>query len=290
MKIILSKYAGFCEGVQRAYEIVEKIANDPKVKKPIFVLGSLVHNDQVVAKIESLGVKKINIEGKLEDFFEKIKDQVGTLVITAHGMGPIVYQLAKKYQIDLVDATCPRVIKVQRLAKRFFEKDVQVVIVGEKKHKEVIGIFQWGGGKAFFVETEKDLTALRLNPEKEIAVLSQTTQDQKFVQFVNCAILKKYPKAQVLDSVCLATHNRQDEIVQLAKNSEIVVVIGDLSSSNSNRLFEIAERINKNSYFVQNANQLNKKWFKNKKTVAVAAGASTPKWIIEKVVAKLKTY
>ncbi len=288
MKITLSKYAGFCEGVQRAYEMVEKIAKDSKVKKPIFVLGALVHNDEVVAKIESLGVKKINVEGELEDFFEKNESQIGTLVITAHGVGPKIYELAKKYQIYLVDTTCPRVIKVQRLAKNFFEKNVQIVIIGEKNHKEVVGIFQWGGESAIFVETEKDLKDLNLDPNKEIAVLSQTTQDQEFVKRAAAQISKKYPKAQILDSICLATHERQSEISQLTKNNEVVIIIGDPASSNSKRLFEIAKRSNKNSYFIQKAQQLEQKWFAGKKTVAVTAGASTPAWIIEEVVLKLK--
>src|SRR6266567_2170557 len=112
MKITLSQYAGFCEGVERAYDIVEKIANDPLVKRPIYVLGSLVHNADVVEKIEKLGVKKVHVEGPLEDFFEKIKNEVGTLVITAHGIGPQIYALAKKHGVDLVDTTCPRVVKV----------------------------------------------------------------------------------------------------------------------------------------------------------------------------------
>ena len=287
MKITLSKYAGFCEGVQRAYEMVEKIAKDPEVKKPIFVLGSLVHNGDVVAKIESLGVKKINLEGTLEDFFEKNKNQIGTLVITAHGIGPQIYELAKKYRVNLVDTTCPRVIKVQRLAKNFFEKNVQIVIIGEKNHKEVVGIFQWGGESAIFVETKIDLTDLNLDPDREIAVLSQTTQDQEFVQFANQAILKKYPKAQILDSICLATHDRQGEIKQLAAENEVVVVIGDPASSNSKRLFEVAKRSNKNSYFIQKAEQLEEKCFENRDTVAVTAGASTPDWIINEVVVRL---
>jgi 4-hydroxy-3-methylbut-2-enyl diphosphate reductase len=196
--------------------------------------------------------------------------------------------LAKKYQIDLIDTTCPRVIKVQRLAKNFFEKNVQLVIIGEKNHKEVVGIFQWGGKKAVFVETKKDLIGLNLDSAKEIAVLSQTTQDQDFVQFANQAILKKYPEAKILDSICLATHNRQSEIKQLAAKNEVVIVIGDPTSSNSKRLFEVAKRTNKNSYFVQNVQQLETSWLENKKTVAVTAGASTPAWIIEEVVLKLK--
>jgi len=287
MQITLSKYAGFCDGVQRAYAMVEKIAQDPKVKKPIFVLGCLVHNVEVVAKIESLGVKKINIEGELADFFEKIKGQVGTLVIAAHGIGPGIYELAKRYDVDLVDTTCPRVIKVQRLAKNFFEKNVQIVIIGEKEHKEVVGIFQWGGENAVFVGTKADLQALNLNPNREIAVLSQTTQDQKFVQFAGQEILRKYPTARVFDSICLATHNRQTEVIKLATEHEVVIIIGDPTSSNSKRLWEAAKRINKNSYFIQKTEELDEKWFENKKTVAVGAGASTPKWIIKEVVAKL---
>lgn len=150
MKITLSQYAGFCEGVERAYDIVEKIAKDPEVKKPIFVLGSLVHNEDVVERIEKMGVKKVDMTGTLEDFFIKIKDEVGTLVITAHGTGPEIYELAKKYKVDLVDTTCPRVIKVQRLAKAFFDRNAQIVIIGEKNHKEVKGIYEWAQKKAIF--------------------------------------------------------------------------------------------------------------------------------------------
>jgi (E)-4-hydroxy-3-methyl-but-2-enyl pyrophosphate reductase len=287
MKITLSKYAGFCDGVARAYAIVEKIANDPNVKRPIFVLGSLVHNVEVVAKIESLGVKKINIEGELADFFKKIKGKVGTLVITAHGLGPEIYMLARKYEIDLVDATCPRVIKVQRLAKNFSDKNFQLVLIGEKEHKEVVGISQWGGGKVSFIENKADLKEIYLNSKLPIAVLSQTTQDQEFVQFAGQEISRKYPTARVFDSICLATHNRQTEVMKLATEHEVVIIIGDPTSSNSKRLWEAAKRINKNSYFIQKAQALEVKWFENKKTVAVGAGASTPEWIIKEVIAKL---
>jgi (E)-4-hydroxy-3-methyl-but-2-enyl pyrophosphate reductase len=290
MKITLSRYAGFCEGVQRAYEIVEKAARDPKVKKPIFVLGSLVHNEEVVAKIESLGVKKLSVEGELEDFFKKIRGQVGTLVITAHGIGPRIYQLIKKYEIDLIDATCPKVIKVQRLAKNFVDRDFQLVIIGEKNHKEVLGIFQWGGEKAVFVETEEELKNLRLDPDRKIAVLSQTTQNQEFVERTSRYISENYPDVQIVDSICLATHDRQSEIAFLAANNEIVIVIGSPESSNSNRLWEVSKRINRDSYFIQDSSQLDFQWFAGKERVAVTAGASTPKWIIEEVILKLKTF
>lgn len=287
MEIILSKYAGFCEGVTRAYDIVEKIAKDPATKRPIFVLGSLVHNSDVVEKIEKMGVKKISIEGSPEDFFEKIKGKVGTLVITAHGIGPKIYELAEKYGVPLVDTTCPRVIKVQRLAKTFLDRGVQIVIIGEKKHREVEGIFQWVCGKAQIVETEKDLENLQLDPDKKIAVISQTTQDQEFVNSSAEYVKKKYPQAEIVDSICLTTHNRQSEIKNLAQKNDVVIVIGSPESANSTRLWEVARRINPKSYFIQHYSELKKEWFAGCKKVAVTAGASTPGWIIDSVVEKL---
>jgi 4-hydroxy-3-methylbut-2-enyl diphosphate reductase len=288
MEITLSVYAGFCEGVERAYNIVEKIANDPKVKRPIFVLGSLVHNDDVVERIEKMGVKKVHVEGPLEDFFEKIKNEVGTLVITAHGIGPKIYELAKQYDVDLVDTTCPRVVKVQRLAKAFFSRDTQIVIIGEKNHKEVKGIYEWANKRAIFIETDEDLCGFDVDPAKKIAVISQTTQDQEFVDRAAAQISKKYPHAEVVDSICLTTHHRQTEIKQLAIVNDVVIVIGSPESANSKRLWEIAERVNSSSYFIQRASELKGEWFVGCKKAAVTAGASTPKWIIDDVLNKIE--
>lgn len=288
MKITLSRYAGFCEGVQRAYDIVEKISKDPSVKRPIFVLGSLVHNSDVVEKIEKMGVKKVHVEGSLEDFFEKIKPEVGTLVITAHGIGPEIYELAKKFDVPLVDTTCPRVIKVQRLAKAFFDRNTQIVIIGEKNHKEVRGIYEWAGKKAIFIETDDDLCGFDVDPGKKLAILSQTTQDQEFVDRAAKSIAKKYPDAEIIDSICLTTHHRQTEIKELAQENEIVVVIGSRESANSTRLWEIAERINPKSHFIQNCSELENSWFAGCGKVAVTAGASTPEWIIADVLKKIK--
>lgn len=287
MKITLSQYAGFCEGVQRAYDIVEKIAQDPAVKKPIFVLGSLVHNSDVVAKIEKMGVKKVHVEGPLEEFFKKIKGEVGTLVITSHGIGPRLYELAKKHKVPLIDATCPRVTKVQRLAKAFFERGTQIVLIGEKHHKEVRGIFEWAQKIAVLVETDEDLCGLVLDPKKDIVILSQTTQDQEFVDRAAKAISEKYTHAEIIDSICLTTHHRQSEIKKLAEKNDVVIVIGSPESANSTRLWEIAQRSNPKSYFIERADQINVTWFAKAKSVAVTAGASTPSWIIDEVMEKI---
>ena len=290
MKVILSKYAGFCEGVERAYDMVKRIANDPKVKKPIFVLGSLVHNADVVSEIERLGVRKVSLEGTLDEFFQSIRDSVGTLVITAHGVGPDIYALAKKYGVALVDTTCPRVIKVQRLAKAYHDRASQIVIVGEKDHKEVKGIYEWASRRAVFIETEADLQKLKLDPKKNIVMLSQTTQDQDFVEHAGMVIKNMYPQAEIIDSICMTTHDRQGELRQLAKNCDAVVVIGGTESANSHRLADIARRLNPTTFFIQRAEQLEKDSFALCRTVAVTAGASTPRRIIEEVVGKIEQW
>lgn len=288
MEIKLSQYAGFCEGVDRAYNIVKDIAKDPRIKKPIYVLGSLVHNKDVVKNIEELGIKKIDISSSLENLLDEIKEKVGTLVITAHGMGPKIYELAKKKKVNLVDTTCPRVIKVQRLARIFFDRMSQIVIIGEKDHKEVKGIYEWAHKRAVFVENENELKSLVLDPKKKIAVLSQTTQNQDFVQYASNHIANKYPNVEIVDSICLTTHHRQDEIKELARESEAIIVIGSKESANSTRLWEIAKEINNESYFIENVGELDSKWVIGKRKIGVSAGASTPSWIIDEVVAKLR--
>ena len=289
MKVILSKYAGFCEGVERAYDMVKRIAHDPAVKRPIFVIGSLVHNADVVAEIEQLGVRKVDIEGTPDHFFQGIRESVGTLVITAHGMGPDIYAAAKKHGIPLVDTTCPRVIKVQRLAKAYHDRFTQIVIVGEKDHKEVKGIHAWANRRAVFVETEDDLAKLDLDPKRSIVMLSQTTQDQEFVEHAGSVIRAAYPHAEIIDSICRTTHDRQGELRQLAKASDAVVVIGGKESANSHRLADIARRLNPKTFFIQRAGQLDREAFFGCRSVAVTAGASTPKRIIEEVVRELES-
>jgi 4-hydroxy-3-methylbut-2-enyl diphosphate reductase len=291
MQITLSKYAGFCDGVDRAYALVKKIAADPKVKKPIFVMGSLVHNADVVRSIEKLGVKKISVDKSLFKILDARKEQIGTLVITAHGMGPQIYAYAKKQGIDLVDATCPRVIRAQRLAKVFHDKDYQIVIVGEKDHKEVRGICEWADNQAIFLQKNADFRRLKLDPRKKIAVISQTTQNQDFVKSAWIFVKNKYPQAEIVDTICLATQNRQSEAKSQAKKSDVVIVIGSPESANSTRLFEIAVAINPRSHFVERAGQLKKSWFnppRRTQKVWVTAGASTPKWITREIIEHLR--
>jgi len=288
MKITLSKYAGFCDGVERAYAIITKLAKNPRTKKPIYVLGSLVHNEDVVRKIEELGVKKLHVEKSLEKTLKSAKEKIGTIVVTAHGMGPKIYELAKERGITLIDTTCPRVIKAQRLAGIFFNRLYQIVIIGDKEHKETKGINEWANNRSVFLEKKNDLKNLKLDPKKKIAVLSQTTQDEDFVVEMSQIIKKKYPQAEIMETVCMTTHDRQGEVKYLAEKNQVVVVIGSPDSANSTRLWQIAKKINKKSYFIERAEQLKSEWFRACKKIGVTAGASTPKWVIREVIKTLE--
>lgn len=284
MKVNLSKYAGFCDGVKRAYDAVVEIAKNPETKRPIVVLGSLVHNRDVVEKIKELGVEKIEFDGNIENVKNKIDESIGTLVITAHGISPEIFEIARGKGIDVVDTTCPKVIKAQRLAQTFSKKGNQVVIIGEKKHKEVQGIFGWADNRATIVENESDVDNLDLRAEEDIVVVSQTTQNEDWVGKIADRILEKYPAAKFFNTVCSATKNRQSDVSEIARQNDVVLVIGSPESSNSNRLWEISSEINPKTYFVEGIGDIKNEWFSEAKSVGIVAGASSPKWVIDEVV------
>lgn len=288
MKVTLSKYAGFCDGVERAYKIVSEIATNPSVKRPVFVLGSLVHNKDVVEKIENLGINKIDFDGEVEKIAKRINKKIGTLIITAHGIGPKIFEIAKERGIDIIDTTCPKVVKVQRLAQIFFGRDHQVIIIGERKHKEVQGIHRWAKKKSLIVSDESDIDNLDLDQKKPITVISQTTQNRDWVEEIADKIKKKYPLAEVLDTVCSTTRNRQIEAKELAEKNDMVLVIGSPASSNSNRLWEVAKSINEKTYFIERLEDIKKEWLDNCERIGITAGASSPRWIIKDVVEYLE--
>ncbi len=283
MNIHLSQYAGFCDGVKRAYEMVNSLEM-AKLKMPIYILGSLVHNQDVNKKIIAKGVKPIS----REDFFNSKIGEIGTLILTAHGVGPRIYAWAKKNQFDLIDATCPKVMKAQRLAQVFSNRQQTIVLVGDKGHKEVEGIRGWGGQKVVIISNEEDLKNSNFKLDEKLTVLAQTTQDEKFFNQVVEFLRQKYSQVTALETICYSTQERQLEIKKLAQQNDLVVIIGSKTSANSNRLFEIAQDINSKAYFIENAQAIKKEWFSGVKNVAITAGASTPEWVIKKVLEKIK--
>ena len=285
MKINLSQFAGFCDGVKRAYEIVSNL-DMAKAKSPVYILGSLVHNPDVIKKVEEKGIKKINYS----ELLNSKEGEIGTLIITAHGVGPEVFRIAKEKNIEIIDTTCPKVIKVQRLAQVFSKRGYEIILVGDKGHEEVEGINSWGDKKAKIISSEEDLNNMEFSQDKKVVVLTQTTQDIDFFKKIEQIIKEKNSQAEIFSTICLATHDRQEEIKKMAQDNDAVIIIGSKESANSKRLAEIAKEKNPNSYFIENAGQLQEEWFKNIEKVLVSAGASTPSWIIEEVIEKLNTF
>lgn len=283
MKIFLSQYAGFCPGVKRAFDMVMSLDME-NIKKPVLVLGSLVHNEDVNKRIKEKGIGEIT----LEELKNSLSGEVGTLIVTAHGDGPEIFALANGKKINVIDTTCPKVIKVQRLANVFSKRKMKVVIVGDKEHKETRGIQGWSGGNSLIVSSLEDLSQSSLLSKNKIAILSQTTQDEIFFEKVCREIKKNNPSAFIENTICLTSKERQEEIKKMAGKNDAVLVVGSPSSANSKRLFEIACQINKKTFFVENANQIKKEWFYKIYKLAITAGASTPKWIIEEIVDKIK--
>ncbi|NCU33628.1 MAG: 4-hydroxy-3-methylbut-2-enyl diphosphate reductase, partial [Candidatus Moranbacteria bacterium] len=241
-------------------------------------------------RVEEMGVKKIEFAGSISEVSDKITEKIGTLVITAHGIGPKIFEIAREKGIDVVDTTCPKVMKAQRLAKVFLDRGYRIIIIGEKKHKEVQGIFRWAKKRAEIVSNFGDIENLKLDTNKKIAVVSQTTQNKDFVDEMVIEIKKKYPRAEILDTVCLTTKNRQEEVAQIARDSEAVLVIGSKESSNSNRLWEIAKKINDKTYFIERLTDIKEEWLNGIRNIGITAGASSPRWVIQEVVEYLENY
>jgi len=284
MEITLSRFAGFCGGVKRAYDMVAGL-DMSKASQPVFILGSLVHNDDVMKKIEEKGIRKISPD----DFANGTYDDIGTLIVSAHGVGPGIYSLAQKRGIEIIDTTCPKVTQVQKLSFLHSKNNSQVIIVGDKNHKEVKGIFECGGKRGIMVSDHDDLEKLKLDPSKKIIVISQTTQNKEFFDETSDIIKSRYPDVEIENTICLATENRQSEARKMSEDSDVMIIIGSPESANSSRLYEIAKNINSKSYFIERADDIKPEWFSGASRVGISAGASTPSWIIDEVAERIGT-
>lgn len=278
MNIFLAQSAGFCDGVKRAYEMVNALDMET-VKKPVCILGALVHNPDVAKKVDDKGILKISFD----ELLNAKNGEIGTLIVTAHGAGPDVFEIAQQKGIAVIDTTCPRVVKVQRLAQVFWKRGYEVILVGDKKHKEVEGIYEWGGKKARIISDLSEFSTLDVSSFSKVAVISQTTQDEDFFKEVAKFVKSQAPQAEILSTICHATHDRQKEIKELAERYEAVIVIGSATSANSTRLFEISKKLNSKTFFVENASEIELEKFTGINSIAVTAGASTPDWIIKEV-------
>ena len=247
----------------------------------VFILGKLVHNNDVCQDLYKRGIKEIKA---LSDIKE------GTVIFTAHGVGPGFYEKASARGLKIIDTTCPKVMKAQRLAKNYTEKEYVVLVFGDKDHKEVKSIFEWSGRKAKIIGGLNEAMKLKLDNNKKYCLISQTTQNVEEFKKIIAYLQKNLKHFTYFNTICPSTDDRQKEIRKLAKDNDAVIVIGGKDSANSRMLYKISRSINKKTYFIENAKQLKKSWFDDIKRVAISAGASTPEWIIEEVIGKIKEY
>jgi len=279
MKVLVAEHAGFCEGVERAFRIALETAH---AGKPVYMLGNLVHNKQVIERLKNFGV------GTVTSLSEIPKGTRGTLLISAHGVPPEVYAEAKKLHLEVIDTTCPWVKKAQRIAKELAEEERLVIIVGDKGHPEVKGLVGWSHDRALVIGSEEELHKISIPPETKVGILAQTTQAVESFDQIVAGIKKIVKDVREYDTICDATTKRQSAAVKIARQVEIMVVVGDKMSANTRRLTELCAKTGTETHQLETARELDFAWLKNKQSAGITAGASTPEWVIQEVVEKIK--
>ena len=275
MKVIVAKTAGFCFGVERAVEkVYEQIRQGGG---PIYTLGPIIHNEEVVRDLEEKGVRVIHSEEELAGLTE------GTVIIRSHGVGPQVYEQLRRQGLETVDATCPFVKKIHRIAAEQNRQGRRLIIIGDRNHPEVQGIRGWGDARTLVIGTMEEAEALEPDPGQKVCVVSQTTFNyNKFKELVEKISEKGYD-ILVLNTICNATQERQVEAKEIASKVDAMIVIGGKNSSNTQKLYEICLNECKNTYYIQTLGDFDPESVNSVRSVGITAGASTPKKIIEEV-------
>lgn len=283
MEIILGKRSGFCYGVQNA---VDKATEETiKAKQSIYCLGELVHNKTVTNDLENKGLV----------FIEDINKTKGRTIIRAHGIAKEVYEAAKKLDIDLVDLTCPNVLKLHKIAEEYNEKGYYIFLIGKKNHPETIGTISFCGNNSKIISDLEDIqqaiTDFNKTNLKNILIISQTTYSLKLFDDIVEKISKDISRdinLEVKNTICLATELRQKETEEISKQVELMIVIGGKNSSNTTKLYEICLKNCKNVIHIEDENELDVQAVSKYNKIGIVAGASTPRSSIENVIKLLK--
>ena len=274
MEVTLAKTAGFCFGVKRAVDKVYELADQ---EEKVYTFGPIIHNEEVVQDLENKGVHVLNSLDELAAATD------GIVVIRSHGVPENVYRLLEEKHIHYADATCPFVRKIHKLVEKHSREGRRIVIVGNDHHPEVEGIKGWSLTEPVVIGSVEEAKNLQIPETEPICVVSQTTFNyNKFKDIVEILEKKRYDRI-VLNTICSATEERQEEAVRLASQVDAMIVIGGKTSSNTQKLFEICRNACENTYYIQTLVDLDIKPFQSFRHVGITAGASTPNKIIEEV-------
>ena len=277
MNVELAKTAGFCFGVKRAVETVYEQVEKHSGEK-IYTYGPIIHNEEVIKDMASHGVGVLNSLEELKELTE------GIVIIRSHGVPKSIYDLLEERGITYVDATCPFVKKIHKIAWRESENGAHIVIIGNAEHPEVEGIKGWAKDQVTIIQNIEEAQRFSLEDEKQPAcIVSQTTFNYKKFKDIVEIIEKKRYDITVLNTICSATKERQEEAYDIAKRVDAMIVIGDKRSSNTRKLFEICSNACADTYYIQTLDDLDMNQLRSVETVGITAGASTPNNIIEVV-------
>jgi len=273
MEIRVAEKAGFCFGVKRAIDIAFDLAEEGK--GGVYTFGPLIHNPQVVERLKQEGISSID-----DIHLNSIK----TLIIRTHGVPPHVYKETERMGYRVVDATCPFVKNAQQYALRLRDDGYQVLIVGDKNHPEVKGLMGFAGDDVITVEDAKAIPPLK----RKIGIIVQTTQRFEVFQEVVSHVIGMAREIKIFNTICDYTARRIRETEELAKNVEMMIVVGGKNSSNTTQLYRLSRKCCPRVYHVETCDEVDKGWFEGIETVGITGGASTPNWIIEEIVEMIK--
>jgi 4-hydroxy-3-methylbut-2-enyl diphosphate reductase len=277
MRVLLASPRGYCAGVDRAVQTVERALD--KYGPPVYVRKEIVHNKHVVAELAKRGAIFVDQETEVPE---------GALVVfSAHGVAPAVHENARERQLRTIDATCPLVTKVHVEARKFAEAGYTIVLVGHEGHEEVEGTTGEAPQNIVLVQTEEDVATLEVDDPERIAFITQTTLSVDETAQIIERLRERFPAitSPKSDDICYATTNRQIAVKQLAKECDLVLVIGSTNSSNSNRLVEVAREHGSASHLIDNASQVREEWLDGVETVGITSGASAPEELVAELVA-----
>lgn len=274
MEIFVAKSSGFCFGVKRAINTANKCATENQ--GGIYTLGPIIHNPQVVKKLESSHI-----------YAKKSVDEIssGTVIIRSHGAKLGEYKAAKEKGLNIVDATCPFVKKAQDLVQLLTDEGYAVILVGEKEHPEVKGLVSYGAADIRVVESPEELKDLPR--KKKIGIVAQTTVPREKLEAVVSFCLNKASEIKVFNTICNATSIRQEESGDLAKKVDLMIIVGGRNSANTRRLAEICRTIQPKTYHIEVADEIDFSWFEGVTKVGITSGASTPDWVVNEVVERI---
>jgi 4-hydroxy-3-methylbut-2-enyl diphosphate reductase len=273
MLIKKAKSYGFCFGVKRAVEIAENSQN-------AVTLGPLIHNPLEIKRLgENYNVNYVNS-------IEEIDENIKRVIVRTHGIPKKDLEELKNKNIEIIDATCPFVKKPQEIVEEMSKEGYDIVIFGDKNHPEIKGVMSYSvHDRVFIVLNIDELKRIKL--KEHIATVAQTTRKlENYLEIVNY-LIKNYKEVRVFNTICNATFENQDAVKELAKEVDIMIIIGGKNSSNTKQLYNIAKEFCE-SYLIENEDEINPNWFKNKELCGISAGASTPEWLVEKIISKIK--